>query len=122
MKIIIRGSMSSHLWGVSKADGFCCEFERNIAIYCSLTNKCTFYSFSKFNKKVHLLVSEKYMDSIMHGATIKEILLFAIALMFRPIRYAPFLFTSVKEEPTTLLSRVRHSNHLNLRHVWVLVV
>ena len=28
-------------------------------------------NFSKFNKKMHLLVSEQYIDSIMHGATIK---------------------------------------------------
>ena len=28
-------------------------------------------NFSEFNKKVHLLVSEQYIDSIMHGATTK---------------------------------------------------
>ena len=30
-------------------------------------------NFSKFNKKVHLLVSEQYIDPIMHGATIKKV-------------------------------------------------
>ena len=30
-------------------------------------------NFSKFNKKVHLLLSEQYIDSIMHGASVKVI-------------------------------------------------
>jgi len=30
-------------------------------------------NFSKFNKKVHLLVNEQYIDSIMRGAKIQKI-------------------------------------------------
>ena len=37
-------------------------------------------NFSKFNKKVHLLVSEQYIDRIMHGATIKVAILVQIYL------------------------------------------
>ena len=28
-------------------------------------------NYSKFNKKVHLLVSKQYIDSVMYGATIE---------------------------------------------------
>ena len=43
----------------------------------SLLSRCPSYfninlNVSKVNKKVHLLVHEQYIDSIMHGATIKE--------------------------------------------------
>jgi hypothetical protein len=39
MKTIIRGSMSSRLWGVLGARGFCCEFMWNIAVCNNLDIK-----------------------------------------------------------------------------------